>query len=69
MKSVTKNILHSLEALRSAEIGHGHLSSGNLLYDPVRQILQLSGAGMKQLVKKASELGFSIIGRVRDTLD
>ena len=66
VKTLTRNILNAIEALRSSEVGHGHISGSHMLIEPAADMLQLSGAGMKQLVKKATELGFTIIGYQQD---
>ena len=61
LRRIMRDLLQTVEALRTSELGHGHISLGQILVDSGHN-LQLWGAGMKQLVKKAQELGFTVIG-------
>ena len=61
LRRIMRDLLQTIEALRTSELGHGHISLGQILLDSGDN-LQLWGAGMKQLVKKAQELGFTVIG-------
>ena len=37
LTNITRNILNAIEALRTSEVGHGHISESHMLIEPVRR--------------------------------
>ncbi len=62
LRALAKDLLFAVDALMMAQVAHGHISESSIFFNTDNKTLQLVGAGMKQLVKQATELGFFIVG-------
>merc|ERR1711892_340255 len=61
LRLLASQLLDALQFLSRARIGHGHLSLGHIAQGKDGS-LAVSGAGLLQVVHKANDLGFAIIG-------
>ncbi|CAG5081844.1 Oidioi.mRNA.OKI2018_I69.PAR.g9974.t1.cds [Oikopleura dioica] len=62
LRALAKDLLFAVDALMIAQVAHGHISESSIFFNTDNKTLQLVGAGMKQLVKQATELGFFVVG-------
>ncbi|CBY19822.1 unnamed protein product [Oikopleura dioica] len=62
LRALAKDLLFAVDALMMAQVAHGHISESSIFFNTDNKTLQLVGAGMKQLVKQATELGFFVVG-------